>query len=251
MGKSVPPDREFGMLREEETMEPRKQILRAVAERALAFVERGNAVGLGTGRAASAFIDALALRVREGLRIRAVATSVESERRAKALGIRVSSLAECPRLDLVVDGADEVSPALDLIKGYGGALVREKIVAAASRRRITVVTEEKLVPALGARGRLPVEVLPFALPLARERLDRLGFPGRVRKDGRHDFRTDNGNVILDCRVPRLRDPGAAEEAIRAIPGIVGTGLFVGMATHVLVGRENGAVDLLKRPRGRS
>ncbi len=232
-------------------MVPREQVLQAVAERALDFVERGNAVGLGTGKAASAFIDALARRVRQGLRIRAVATSVESERRAKAGGIRVSSLDECPRLDLVVDGADEVSPDLDLIKGYGGALVREKIVAAASRRRITVVTEEKLVPALGARGRLPIEVLPFALAVVREKLDRLGYPGKVRKDGRREFRTDNGNIILDCRVTRLRDPGAADDAIRAIPGVVGTGLFVGMATHVLVGREDGAVDLLKRPPARA
>jgi ribose 5-phosphate isomerase A len=250
MGKSVPQDREFGILPGEEMMAPREQILQAVAERALDFVDRGNAVGLGTGHAATAFIDALACRVREGLRIRAVATSIESERRAKAGGIRVLTLEDCPRLDLVVDGADEVSPDLDLLKGYGGALVREKIVASAARRRITVVTEEKLVPALGTRGRLPVEVLPFALPVVREKLDRLGFPGKVRKDGRPAFRTDNGNVILDCRVSRLRDPGGVDDTIRAIPGVVGTGLFVGMATHVLVGREDGAVDLLKRPPGR-
>lgn len=230
-------------------MVPRDRILQALGERALGFISPGDAVGLGTGSAASAFIDALIRRARTGLRVRAVATSLESERRAKAGGLRVLPLAACPHLDVVVDGADEVSPALDLIKGYGGALVREKIVAAASRRRLTLVTEEKLVRVLGHRGKLPVEVLPFALEVVRRSLADLGLPSRLRREGSRIFRTDNGNVILDCRVKAIRDPRKVDGSIRGIPGVVGTGLFVGMATDVLVGRRNGQVDVLGRKRG--
>ena len=229
----------------------RSQVLQSLAERALDYVERGNAVGLGTGHAATAFIDALARQVRGGFRVRAVATSIESARRAKAGGIRVLTLDECPRLDVVVDGADEVSPDLDLIKGYGGALVREKIVASASRRRLILVTEEKLVPALGSRGKLPVEVLPFAVTVVRQKLAELGYPSKARRAGRSLFRTDNGNLILDCSVKKRRDPGGVDDTVRAIPGVVGTGLFVGMATMVLVGRGDGAVDVLKRLPGRT
>jgi ribose 5-phosphate isomerase A len=251
MGKRVPGDSDSGMLQagyREGYMVPRDRILAALAERALAEVEPRDAVGLGTGHAAAAFIDALGRRARAGLRIRAVATSIYSERQAKAGGIRVLSLEECPRLDVVVDGADEVSPDLDLIKGYGGALVREKIVAAASRRRIILVTEEKLVPVLGSRGKLPLEVLPFAAAVVREALKDLGYPARLRRKAGKIFRTDNGNVILDCAVARLRDPGRVDASLRAIPGVVGTGLFVGMATAVLVGRSDGRVDVLRRSR---
>jgi ribose 5-phosphate isomerase A len=232
-------------------MVPRERILEALGERALDFIAPGDAVGLGTGSAASAFIAALIRRVRDGLRIRAVATSLESERRAKAGGIRVLALSDCPRLDVVVDGADEVSPGLDLIKGYGGALVREKIVAAASRRRITLVTEEKLVRVLGGRGKLPVEVLPFAAEVVRRSLADLGYPSRLRRKESKVFRTDNGNLILDCRVKALRNPGAVDETLRGIPGVVGTGLFVGMATAVLVGRKDGRVDVLTNLRRRN
>ncbi|HLY11103.1 MAG TPA: ribose-5-phosphate isomerase RpiA [Planctomycetota bacterium] len=232
-------------------MLPRDRILEALGERAQAYIHPGAAVGLGTGQAASAFIDLLARRVRGGLRIRAVATSVDSERRARAGGIRVLPLEACPRLDVVVDGADEVSPALDLLKGYGGALVREKIVAAASVRRIILVTPEKLVPALGSRGKLPVEVLPFAAGVVRETLEKLGYPSRVRRKASGTFRSDNGNVILDCRVTALRDPRRVDRAIREIPGVVGTGLFLGMATLVLVGRGDGTVEIRRRKPGRT
>jgi ribose 5-phosphate isomerase A len=149
-----------------------------------------------------------------------------------------------------VDGADEVDPNLDLIKGYGRAMVREKIVAASSRRLIILVGDEKLVPKLGARGKLPVEVLPFALPLCERRLSELGCePIPFLKDGAL-FHTDNGNHILDCRVSPIENPPRLEAAIRSIPGVVGTGLFLGMADTVLVGRQGDFELMEERRRGK-
>jgi ribose 5-phosphate isomerase A len=148
------------------------------------------------------------------------------------------TLAEAGVLDLDVDGADEVDPNLQLIKGYGRALVREKIVAASSRRLIILVGEEKLVSQLGKHGKLPVEVVPFALPLCTERLRRLGCrPVPYLHEGRL-FITDNGNHILDCAIEPIADATRLELDIRAIPGVVGTGLFLGMADTVLVGDRN-------------
>ncbi|UCE86104.1 MAG: ribose 5-phosphate isomerase A, partial [Deltaproteobacteria bacterium] len=145
------------------------------AERALEFVEDGNVVGLGTGRAASAFVRALGERIKAGLRVRGIATSLATEQLASGLGIPLVQLDEVDALDVTIDGADEVDPALDLIKGYGGALVREKIVAAASRRLVILVGPEKLVPVLGTRGRVPIEVVPFGASQCARRLGALGF----------------------------------------------------------------------------
>jgi ribose 5-phosphate isomerase A len=148
------------------------------------------------------------------------------------------TLAEAGLLDLTVDGADEVDPNLDLIKGYGRALVREKVVAASSRRLVILVGEEKLVSRLGARGKLPVEVLPFALSLCERRLGELGCrPVPDTHEGKL-FVTDNGNHILDCQIAPIADAARLESDIRAIPGVVGTGLFLGMADTVLVGDRN-------------
>jgi ribose 5-phosphate isomerase A len=148
-----------------------------------------------------------------------------------------------------VDGADEVDPDLNLIKGYGRALVREKIVAASSRRVVILVGQEKLVAQLGTRGKLPVEVLPFALPLCERRLRELGCPPIVWSDGSRTLTTDNGNCILDCSVGPIADPAQLEYDIRAIPGVVGTGLFVHMADLVLVGDTESSVLVkeMKRP----
>lgn len=201
-------------------------------------------VGLGSGRAATAFLHALAHRVRDGLSIRGVPTSEETARVARELGIPLTGLDETP-FDITIDGADEVDPHLDLIKGYGGALVRERIVAVASRRQIILVSADKLVPTLGTRGRLPVEVIPFAVPLCHRRLERAGYQPELRGSGERPFISDNGNVILDCRTGPLEDPAAAERAIRAIPGVVDTGLFLGTAHTVLVA-EGGAVRELTR-----
>ena len=192
-----------------------------IYERAIELVADGSTIGLGSGRAAWAFVKLLGERVRAGqLRVRGVPTSDETG-----------------GLALTVDGADEVDPNLDLIKGYGRALVREKIVAASSGQLVILVGEEKLVPRLGARSRLPVEVVPFAVPLCVRRLSQLGLrPALWDQKGRPGV-TDNGNHILDCATAPITDAVRLEGDIRAIPGVVGTGLFLGMAGIVLVGDD--------------
>jgi ribose 5-phosphate isomerase A len=216
-----------------------------VAARALEMVQDGAAVGLGSGRAATAFVKALGERVRAGLRVRGVPTSQATAELARQVGIPLVTLEDVEQLDLTVDGADEVDPQLNLIKGYGRALVREKVVAASSRRLVILVDTSKLVPVLGSRGKLPVEVVPFALPLCRRRLLKLGCqPVPYEADGRV-FLTDNGNHILDCQVGPITDPMAMQQAIRAIPGVVGTGLFLGMADTVLV-QDGGMVHVQHR-----
>ena len=210
-----------------------------IVERALDLVADNTVIGLGSGRAAQKFVRALGDRVRAGaVRVRGVPTSDETAALATEVGIPLVALGDAGVLDVTVDGADEVDPNLDLIKGYGRALVREKIVAASSRRLIILVGEEKLVPRLGSRGKLPVEVVPFGLPLCERRLRELGCnPVPYRKDGVL-FLTDNGNHILDCQIAPIADPARLELDIRAIPGVVGTGLFLGMADTVLVGDRN-------------
>ena len=211
-----------------------------IYERALDLVPDGAAIGLGSGRAAWAFVGLIGERVRAGrLTVRGVPTSDETAHVAAESGVPVVGLAGAGELALTVDGADEVDPRLDLIKGYGRALVREKVVAAASRRLVILVGEEKLVPRLGTRGRLPVEVVPFAVPLCERRLTALGLrPVLWESDGRPGV-TDNGNHILDCATEPIRDPARLEAEVRSIPGVVGTGLFLGMAHTVLVGDRAG------------
>ena len=210
-----------------------------IVERALEFVANGSRIGLGSGRAAETFVKALGDRVRKGdVSVLGVPTSEATRRLATQEKIPLLTLAEAETLDLTVDGADEVDPNLDLIKGYGRAMVREKILAASSRRLIILVGEEKLVPRLGTRGKLPVEVAPFALPLCERRLAELGCrPVPDVREGRL-FVTDNGNHILDCQVAPIEDAPRLELDIRAIPGVVGTGLFLGMADTVLVGEQS-------------
>jgi ribose 5-phosphate isomerase A len=208
---------------------------RATARRALDFVQDGQTLGLGSGRAAAAFVEALGERVRAGLRVQGVPTSVATAELATKAGVPLVTLAEAGELDIAFDGADEVAPNLDLIKGYGGALVRERIVAASARRFVVLVGAEKLVAALGERGKLPIEIVPYALPLARRQLAALGLDPvlRTKPDGASTV-TDNGNWILDCGTRALADAAALERTARALPGVVGTGLFLGMAHAVLV-----------------
>jgi len=207
-----------------------------ISERALELVPNGSRIGLGSGRAAEAFVKALGERVRQGsLRVQGVPTSENTARLAQQEGIPLLKLAEAGILDLTVDGADEVDPNLDLIKGYGRALVREKIVAASSRKLIILVGDEKLVQRLGTRGKLPVEVTPFGLPLCERRLRELGCPAIPYNEQGSLFLTDNGNHILDCRIEPIADAARLERDILAIPGVVGTGLFLAMADTVLVG----------------
>jgi ribose 5-phosphate isomerase A len=223
--------------------------LEAVAARALDLIADGATVGLGSGRAAIAFLAGLAARVHAGLRVAGVATSEATARQARALGIPLVDLDE-QELDLTIDGADEVAPNLDLVKGWGGALVRERIVASASRRQVILVGHEKLVRALGEHGRIPVEMIPLAVGPTLRRLRALGLEPTVRPaaPGARAFITDNGNLIVDC-APRepLRDGAAAralEATLRAIPGVVDTGLFLGTAERVLVGYPDGRVETL-------
>jgi ribose 5-phosphate isomerase A len=208
-----------------------------IFERAADLIADGDAVGLGSGRASLAFIRVLGQRVKAGLRVRGVPTSQVSEELARSLGIPLVGLAEAMPLAVAVDGADEVAPNLDLIKGYGRALVREKVVAAAARRLVILVGKEKRVPLLGQRGKLPVEVVPFALPLCVARLTEMGLAPTVWQDAHGPLCSDNGNNILDCRVGPIADPAALERRLCALPGVVGTGLFLGTAGLVLVGDE--------------
>jgi len=206
----------------------------------------GAVVGLGSGRAASAFVRALGARVRQGLAARGVPTSEATAALAREVGVPLAELPDVP-LDLTVDGADEVDPRLDMIKGFGGALVRERIVAAASRRQVILVTADKLVPRLGVRGHVPVEIIPFARPLVEGRLRALGCRPAVRQADGGPFITDNRHWILDCGIDPLDDPGALDRAIRRIPGVVDTGFFLGTADTVVVA-EAGGVRTLRRPR---
>jgi ribose 5-phosphate isomerase A len=205
-----------------------------IAEHALRQVADGQVIGLGTGRAATEFINALGKRVQGGLRVRGVPTSQRSADLAAQLGIPLTTLADVDGLDVAVDGADEVDPQLRLIKGYGGALVREKIVAASARRFIVLVGAEKLVNVLGEHGKLPVEVVPFGVSLVQRRLRDLGRTWQLRQIHGQTFLSDNGNLILDVQIQPLADPAALEQQLRAIPGVVGTGLFLGMADTVLI-----------------
>lgn len=206
---------------------------------------RGGAhVGLGSGRAAEAFVRALAAEAKRGLLVRSVVpTSRGTATLAASLGLALAELSG-ELLDLTVDGADEVDPRLDLIKGYGGALTRERIVAAASRRQVILVTQEKLVPRLGARGRLPIEIIPFARPLCERRLAALGCRPRLREGSAGPFVTDNGHWIFDCGVGVVDDAAALDHDIRRIPGVVDTGFFLGTAERVLVAQE-GTIRVLR------
>jgi ribose 5-phosphate isomerase A len=214
-------------------------------EKALEYVEDGAVVGLGTGRAATEFINALGARVQKGLKVRGVPTSIASATLAEKLGIPLTTLDDVESLDVAVDGADEVDPNLDLLKGFGGALVREKIVAASAKRFVVVVGSDKLFPTLGKRGSLPVEVVPFGLALCKRRLSALGYPPKLRAAGDRPYMTDNGNHILDCTVREITDPRRLDNEILSIPGVVGTGLFVGMADVVLV-QEGDSIRTLQR-----
>ncbi|MEM7164834.1 MAG: ribose-5-phosphate isomerase RpiA [Planctomycetota bacterium] len=208
----------------------------AAARRSLEFVEDGMRLGLGTGSTAKHMVDFLGERVRTGLSVRCVATSEATAQQALACGIDVTTLDELHQLDLTIDGADEVDAQLRLIKGGGGALLREKIVAAASDRMIVIADGSKYVEKLGAFP-LPVEVIPFALEPVRTAISPLGCQPvqRTDKDGR-PFRTDEGNFILDCPFRQIDDPDALATALGAIPGVVEHGLFVGLASMVLIGR---------------
>jgi ribose 5-phosphate isomerase A len=225
---------------------------RAAAARALEFVEPGMRLGLGTGSTARHFVELLAERVRGGLRIVAVPTSESTRQDAERLGVPLTSLEETPALDLTVDGADEIAPDLSLIKGGGGALLREKIVASASARMVVIADESKWVAMLG-RFPLPIEVVPFGLAAIRAAVEaaaaaaRCPGPALLRqgKDGR-PFVTDCGHWILDAALGRIADPGALADRLARIAGVVEHGLFIGLAQTAVLASPNG-VRVLGKP----
>jgi ribose 5-phosphate isomerase A len=218
----------------------------AIAQKALDWVKDGQTLGLGTGRAATAFVRALGERVADGLNISGVPTSEGTAALARELNIPLLTLEQAGSIDVCFDGADEVDPNLDLIKGYGGAHVREKIVAASSTMLVILVGADKVVEVLGSRGKLPVEVLPFGEAHCREALQRLGCEPTVRcsNDGA-PISTDNGNIILDCMISPIENAADLETAILAIPGVLGTGLFIGMADVVII-QDGDSVEVKQR-----
>lgn len=226
-------------------MSPKEAAGRAAAD----LVEEGMVVGLGTGSTAFFAIAALGERVADGLNIRAIPTSIASQEQAAGLGIPLVGFADCPHIDLTIDGADEIDPALDLVKGLGGALLREKAVAAATRRQVIIADEGKLVERLGTRAPLPVETVPFAAPFVERRLQDLGCEPQLRLDADGaPYTTDNGNRILDCRfADGIADADALEKAIAAIPGAVESGLFVGLAHLAIIGLDDGGLRRIDRP----
>lgn len=217
---------------------------RAAAEASLKRVRDGMVLGLGTGSTARHVLEGLARRIRdEGLRVSGVPTSLATAEAAKLLGIPLTSLEEHSKPDLAIDGADEVDPRLDLIKGLGGALFRERIVAHASKRFLVVVDESKLVPRLGTRVPVPVEVHPFGWRTTQAAVEALGARVTMRVREGQAFRTDNGNHILDAAFGPILAPKRLARDLETIPGVVGHGLFLGMAHAVLVGGAKGVRTL--------
>lgn len=227
---------------------------RAAAEAAVDEVEDGMILGLGTGSTVARFLEALARRIREGelTGVRGVPTSVQTATEAHSLEIPLTNLDDDPMLQLAVDGADEVDPGLDLIKGLGGALLREKVVAQAADRLVIIADESKLVDRLGSRAPVPVETLPFAMAPVRRFTEGLGAEVTVREEEPGTpYRTDNGNFILDCRFSGgLDDPEALDRELKSRAGVVETGLFLDMAATALVGTDEG-LRTLSRERTRS
>jgi ribose 5-phosphate isomerase A len=225
---------------------------RAAAARALDFVRPGMRIGLGTGSTARHFVELLAERVRAGLPVIAVPTSEATRSDAERLNVPLTTLDETPELDLTVDGADEIAPDLTLIKGGGGALLCEKIIATASARLVVIADESKWVPMLG-RFPLPVEVVPFGLAATRRAVEAAvaaaGAPGPAllrRTNNGHAFVTDQGHWVLDVALERIPDPTGLGDRLAAIPGVVEHGLFIGLAqTVVLAGSEG--VRVIERP----
>jgi ribose 5-phosphate isomerase A len=220
---------------------------KTAAERAVEQIGDDMIIGLGTGSTATYAIHSIGERIKQGLKIKAVATSMASENLAREFNIPLIPLSEAESVDLAIDGADEVDAKGNLIKGGGGALLREKIVAYASRRFIVIVDSSKLTDTLG-KFPLPVEVVPFAARLTMKHLRALGCEPSIRKKNATNFITENGNLVIDCGFELIADPAKLEAAIKTIPGVVETGLFLSrMVSTVMAGYENGEVRVRQVP----
>ena len=213
---------------------------------ALEAIKDGMIVGLGTGSTATHFIRELGVRVQAGLRVHGIPTSEESRKLAAEVGIPLTTLREHPIIDVTVDGADEVSDDLDLMKGLGGALVREKVVAHASKKVIIVVDETKLTGRLGVKAPIPIEVVPFALEVARSQLILWGGEAKLREKEGKPFVSDNGNYILDWWHGPIDQPWALEKQIKGVTGIVDSGIFANVASQVIAATSAG-IRKLQRP----
>jgi len=218
---------------------------KSAGERAVEYIKPGMIVGLGTGSTAYWAIQTLALRVNQGMKITAIATSTPSEELALSLGIKIVTFAEVDHIDITIDGADEVSTALDLIKGGGGALLREKIVAAATNLYIIIADQHKYVQTLGTFA-LPVEVVRFGWEMTTRHLQKLGCTTAMRLSGKEIFISDNGNFIIDCSFTSIEQPAMLHQQINAIPGVVENGLFLGMADIVILGDNDGGTKVLMK-----
>jgi ribose 5-phosphate isomerase A len=228
-------------------MNSQDELKRQAAEAAVAEVEDGMVLGLGSGSTAELALQALAVRVAAGLQISGVPTSERTATLARSLGIPLTDFSARAQLDLTLDGADEVEPAsLSLVKGRGGALLREKIVAAASRRVLIMVDDAKLVPRLG-RGLVPVEIVAFGWQATLARLHEAGLqPVLRRMPNGAPYVTDSGNHIADCRAGPIDDPALLDDRLRTAVGVVETSLFLGLATRVIVAAADG-IRLIERP----
>ncbi|HEX9153991.1 MAG TPA: ribose-5-phosphate isomerase RpiA [Nitrospira sp.] len=215
------------------------------AEKSLDFIEDGMVVGLGTGSTAARFIKLLGERVKHGLKIRGIPSSKTSKELAESLSIPIIDFQQCPEIDVAIDGADEIAPGLALIKGGGGALLIEKIVASASRRFVVIADSSKVVTRLG-KVPLPVEVIPAASAVVARKLMEIGIRSTIRRlNNGFEFITDEGNLILDCQCGEIQDPDALAASIRNIVGVVEHGLFLHMAERALVSDGSGVTTLFK------
>lgn len=214
------------------------------AEKAVEYVEDGMKVGLGTGSTAYWAIRKLGERVQQGLKITAVATSRASEEQARELGIPLVAFGDIDSLDLTIDGADELDSRLQLIKGGGGALLREKIVAKNSTRMIVVADESKAVGTLG-KFPLPVEIIPFAWEWTLAELNKLGCAAELRRSGAELYKTDNGNYIADCRFQEIASAPELALTLQGIPGVVEHGLFIGIADLAIIGKNDGSIEVVE------
>jgi ribose 5-phosphate isomerase A len=215
------------------------------AQKSLDFIEEGMVVGLGTGSTATRFIKLLGERVKRGLKIRGIASSKTTEKLAESLSIPIVDFQQCPEIDVTIDGADEIAPGLALIKGGGGALLHEKIVASASKRFIVIADSSKIVTRLG-KALLPVEVIPAAAPVVSRKLVEMEIRPTIRRlNTGAEFITDEGNLILDCQCGEIQDPDALAASIRNIVGVVEHGLFLHMAERALVSDGSQVTTLFK------
>lgn len=208
-------------------------------------VTNGMVVGLGTGSTVKHFIEELGIRVRAGLKITAIATSNQSDRLAREVGIPIVGFEQQQFLDVTVDGADEVSPELDLIKGLGGAMVREKIVAKASRRVVIIVDDSKLVDQLCTHTPIPVEVIPLAATLVADALRAIGGESKLRLRAGEPFVSDNGNLVVDWQCGTISEPSFLEHRLKSMSGVVDSGIFSGLAHRVIVAGAQGLREMVR------